>query len=112
MPIHRRLPKRGFKNLFSKDYNEVNLGRIQSAIDAGRLDGKDKIDVAALVAAGVVRRARDGVRILGKGEIKAKLVLEVAGASKGAVAAIEKAGGSVTVLVAPKSSDDETRADA
>jgi large subunit ribosomal protein L15 len=112
MPIHRRLPKRGFKNLFSKDYNEVNLGRIQSAIDAGRLDGKDKIDVAALVAAGVVRRARDGVRILGKGEIKAKLVLEVAGASKGAIAAIEKAGGSVTVLVAPQSTDDETKADA
>jgi large subunit ribosomal protein L15 len=112
MPIHRRLPKRGFKNLFSKDYNEVNLGRIQSAIDAGRLDGKDKVDVAALVAAGVVRRARDGVRILGKGEIKAKLVLEVAGASKGAIAAIEKAGGSVTVLVAPKTTDDETKADA
>jgi len=112
MPLHRRLPKRGFKNLFASDFNEVNLGRIQTAIDAGKLDGKSKIDVAALVAAGVVRRAKDGVRILGKGEIKAKVTLEVAGASKSAIAAIEKAGGSVTVLVAAKSADDETKADA
>jgi large subunit ribosomal protein L15 len=112
MPLHRRLPKRGFNNIFSTDYNEVNLGRIQTAIDAGKLDGKSKIDVAALVAAGVVRRAKDGVRVLGKGELKAKVTLEVAGASKSAIAAVEKAGGSVTVLVAPKSTGDETKADA
>jgi large subunit ribosomal protein L15 len=99
MPLHRRLPKRGFKNvMFARKLNEVNLGRIQDAIDAGKLDAGQKIDAAALVAAGVLRRAKDGVRLLGNGEIKAKVALAVFGASKSAVAAVEKAGGSVEIL--------------
>jgi large subunit ribosomal protein L15 len=99
MPLHRRLPKRGFKNtMFARKLNEVNLGRIQEAIDAGRLDAAGKIDVAALVKAGVLRRAKDGVRLLGDGELKAKIALSVFGASKSAVAAVEKAGGSVEIL--------------
>jgi large subunit ribosomal protein L15 len=98
MPLHRRLPKRGFTNIFRKEYNEVNLGRVQQAIDAGKLDPAAAIDVDALVKAGVLRRARAGVRLLGSGEIKAKVALTVAGASKSAIAAVEKAGGSVTVV--------------
>jgi len=99
MPLHRRLPKRGFKNvMFARKLNEVNLGRIQDAIDAGNLDAGQKIDAAALVSAGVLRRAKDGVRLLGNGEIKAKVALAVFGASKSAVAAVEKAGGSVEIL--------------
>jgi large subunit ribosomal protein L15 len=101
MPLHRRLPKRGFKNPFARRLNEVNLGRIQQAIDAGKLDPAATVDAEALVKAGVLRRARDGVRLLGDGELKAKVALAVAGASKSAIAAVEKAGGSVTVL-APK----------
>jgi large subunit ribosomal protein L15 len=100
MPVYRRLPKRGFWNPFRRDLNEVNVGRIQAAIDAGKLDAKTPITVDALVAAGVCARARDGVKILGQGELKAKVALEVAGASKTAVAAIEKAGGSVKLLQA------------
>jgi large subunit ribosomal protein L15 len=98
MPLHRRLPKRGFNNIFRKAFNEVNLGRVQQAIDAGKLDPAATVDVEALVKAGVLRRARNGVRLLGSGEIKAKVVFTVAGASKSAVAAVEKAGGSVTLL--------------
>ena len=98
MPLHRRLPKRGFNNIFRKEYNEVNLGRVQQAIDAGKLDASATIDVEALIKAGVLRRARAGVRLLGSGEIKAKVAFTVAGASKSAVAAVEKAGGSVTVV--------------
>jgi large subunit ribosomal protein L15 len=102
MPLHRRLPKRGFKNTsFARKLNEVKLGRLQQAIDAGRLDAAVKIDAAALVKAGVLRRAKDGVRLLGGGEIKAKVTLSVFGASKSAIAAVEKAGGSVEIL-APK----------
>tara|TARA_R110002110_G_scaffold67960_4_gene184457 strand:+ start:942 stop:1424 length:483 start_codon:yes stop_codon:yes gene_type:complete len=101
MPIHMRLPKRGFKNPFRLDYNAVNLGRVQVAIDAGKLDKGAKVDAAALVAAGVIRRPKDGVRLLAKGELKAKLAFEVAGVSAGAREAVEKAGGSVSV-VAPK----------
>ena len=83
MPLHRRLPKRGFKNTpFAKKLNEVNLDRLQAAIDAGVLDAATKIDVAALVKAGVLRRAKDGVRLLGGGEIKAKVAVSVYGASK------------------------------
>ena len=100
MPLHRRLPKRGFTNIFKTDYNEVNLGRVQAAIDAGKLDAKQPITVEALVAAGVCAKPRDGVKLLGQGELKAKASFEVARASKSAVAAIEKAGGSVKVLVA------------
>jgi large subunit ribosomal protein L15 len=99
MPLHRRLPKRGFKNaMFARKLNQVSLGRIQEAIDAGKLDAGQKIDAAALVSAGVLRRAKDGVRLLGGGEIKAKIALSVFGASKSAQAAVEKAGGSVEIL--------------
>ena len=102
MPIHRRLPKRGFTNIFRKNYVEVNLGRIQSAVDAGKLDSKKPVDAAMLVEAGVISKARDGVRILGKGELKAKVELHAAGASKSAVEGVEKAGGKI-VLQAPSS---------
>jgi large subunit ribosomal protein L15 len=101
MPLHRRLPKRGFTPPSPRDLNEVNLGRIQAAIDAGKLDATRPIDVAALIEAGVVGRPRDGVKILGNGELKAKVYFEVYGASKSAVEAIEKAGGSVKTLAAP-----------
>ncbi|MDB5569924.1 MAG: rplO [Hyphomicrobiales bacterium] len=98
MPLHRRLPKRGFNAPFSTDYNEVNLGRLQQAVDAGKLDAGKPVTLEALIAAGVCAKARDGVKILGRGELTAKLVLEVAAASKSAVAAIEKVGGSVKLL--------------
>ncbi len=97
MPLHRRLPKRGFKNIFAKQYVAVNLGRLQEAIDAGRLDAKGPIDAVALVAAGIFKKTHDGVRLLAKGELKTKVNVTVAGASKAAVEAVEKAGGSVTV---------------
>jgi len=100
MPIYRRLPKRGFSNIFAKDFNIVSLGRIQAAIDAGKLDAKKTVDAAALAEAGVIRRVKDGVRVLADGELKAKVTFEVAGASKSAVDKVEKAGGSVTVLAA------------
>ena len=100
MPLHMRIPKRGFNNPFGKDFAEVNLGMIQKFIDAGKLDAKKVIDHAALKAAGLARGGKDGVRLLGKGEIKAKAKFQVAGASKGAVAAVEKAGGSVEVAAA------------
>jgi large subunit ribosomal protein L15 len=108
MPLHRRLPKRGFNNIFALKLNEVNLGRVQAAIDAGKLDGKATVDAASLVKAGVLRRAKDGVRLLGGGEIKAKLAFEVYGASKSAVAAVEKAGGSVKILApGPEASEQK-----
>ena len=100
MPIYRRLPKRGFNNIFAADYVVVSLARIQAAVDAGKLDAKNTVDAAALKAAGVIRRVKDGVRVLSDGELKAKLALEVAGASKSAVEKIEKAGGSVKLLAA------------
>lgn len=96
MPLYRRLPKRGFHNPFRKDYQEINLGTLQQAIDAGVLDAGKTIDNAAFRAAGLMKKRRDGVRLLGKGELKAKVTLEVAGASKGAISAVEAAGGSVT----------------
>jgi large subunit ribosomal protein L15 len=98
MPLHMRLPKRGFNNPFAKDYAEVNLGALQKAIDAGKLDSKGTLDHDALKAAGLARGGRDGVRLLGKGELKAKLALKVAGASKGAREAVEKAGGSIEIV--------------
>ncbi|MEX3008872.1 50S ribosomal protein L15 [Hoeflea sp. TYP-13] len=100
MPIYRRLPKRGFTNIFAKDFNVVSLGRLQAAVDAKKLDAKKTVDATALKAAGVIRREKDGVRVLSDGELKAKLKLEVAGASKTAIEKIEKAGGSVKVLAA------------
>jgi large subunit ribosomal protein L15 len=110
MPLHRRLPKRGFRNTkFALRLNEVNLGRIQQAIDAKALDAAATIDAAALIKAGILRRAKDGVRLLGGGEIKAKVALAVFGASKSAVAAVEKAGGTVEIL-APKPEASEQAA--
>ncbi len=102
MPLHMRMPKRGFRNIFAKDFAEVNLGRIQKAIDDKKLDGSAKIDFDVLRKAGLVSKNRDGVRLLAKGDLKAKLTFEVAGASKSAVEAVEKAGGSVTVTFKKK----------
>lgn len=100
MPIHRRLPKRGFNNIFRKQYVVINVGALQAAVDAKKIDAKKTVDTAALKAAGLVTKAKDGIRLLGNGEISAKLNIEVAGASAGAIAAVEKAGGSVTVAAA------------
>ena len=97
MPLHRRLPKRGFNNIFAKKFNELNLGRIQAAVDSGQLDGKKPITIEALQAAGLIRRAKDGVRLLGNGEITGKLAFEVTGASSGAIKAVEAKGGTVTL---------------
>ena len=110
MPLHRRLPKRGFKNAsFARKLNEVNLDKIQAAVDAGKLDAGATVDAEALVKAGVLRRAKSGVRLLGSGEIKTKLAFSVWGASKSAVAAVEKLGGSITIL-APKQETGEQAA--
>ncbi|QXX74063.1 50S ribosomal protein L15 [Methylovirgula sp. HY1] len=104
MPLHRRLPKRGFTPPSSIDYNEVNLGRIQGAIDAGKLARDVPVTIEALVAAGVCAKPRDGVKILGMGEMSVSLTFEVAAASKSAVAAIEKLGGTVKLLNAAEAS--------
>jgi large subunit ribosomal protein L15 len=95
MPLYRRLPKRGFKNIFAKKYNVVSLARVQQAVDAEKLDANATVDAEALVKAGVIRRAKDGVRLLSDGELKAKLSFDIAGASKSAIEKVEKAGGSV-----------------
>ena len=105
MPLHRRLPKRGFNNVFRVEYAEINLDRLQEAIDSKLVDVKDTVNAESLVKSGVVRRAKGGIRLLGRGEIKAKVNLEVHGASKSAVAAVEKAGGTVKIL-APVEADD------
>jgi large subunit ribosomal protein L15 len=103
MPLHRRLPKRGFSNApFAPKLNEINIGRLQKAIDAGKLNAKDTITAESLVKAGVLRRTRGGVRLLGTGELKAKINIEVYGASQSAKAAVEKVGGSVKVLAPAK----------
>ena len=98
MPLHRRLPKRGFNNPGARDLNEINLGRVQAAVEAGKLDAGAPITAASLVAAGLLSRVRDGVKVLGQGDFSTKLTFEVTGASKSAVEAIERAGGSVTIL--------------
>jgi len=98
MPLHMRLPKRGFNNIFAKDYAEVNLGAIQKLIDAKKLDAKGTLDHDALKAAGLARGGKDGVRLLGKGDLTSKVSFKVAGASKGAIQAVEKAGGSVEIV--------------
>lgn len=100
MPIYRRLPKRGFTNLFAKSFNVVSLGRVQEAIDAGKLNPANPVDVASLKEAGIVRREKDGVRLLSDGELKAKVSFVLAGASKKAIEKVEKAGGSIKLLVA------------
>jgi large subunit ribosomal protein L15 len=110
MPLHRRLPKRGFNKPFGLKFNEVNLDRVQQAIDAKKLDVSAVVDAEALIKAGVLRRAKDGVRLLGMGELKAKVKFSVWGASKSAVAAVEKAGGSVTILAPKKDEAGESAA--
>ncbi len=108
MPIYRRLPKRGFSNPSRKRYAVVNLGRLQAAIEAGKLDSKKPVTALMLLEAGLVRRLGDGVRLLAKGELKSALEIEVTGASKAAIAAVEKAGGKVVVAAA--AADDENGA--
>ncbi|QOZ26569.1 50S ribosomal protein L15 [Bradyrhizobium sp. CCBAU 51753] len=107
MPMHRRLPKRGFNNIFRLEFAEINLDRLQDAIDNKLVDVSETVNAESLVKAGVLRRAKDGVRLLGRGEIKAKLTIEVHGASKSAIAAVEKAGGSVKILAPAKTEEGE-----
>jgi len=102
MPIHRRLPKRGFTNIFRREYVEVNLQRLQAAIEAGRLDAGKAVDAEAMRVAGLFKNARDGVRLLAKGELTSKIDITVTGASKAAIEAVEKAGGSVTITAPSK----------
>ncbi|MBN8981640.1 MAG: 50S ribosomal protein L15 [Rhizobiales bacterium] len=102
MPLHRRLPKRGFNNIFRIELTEVNLDRLQEAIDAKRLDGNATINAESLVKSGLLRRAKGGVRLLGRGELKSKINVEVYGATKSAVEAVQKAGGSVKILAPAK----------
>ncbi|MGF1604983.1 MAG: 50S ribosomal protein L15 [Rhodothalassiaceae bacterium] len=111
MPIHMRLPKRGFNKHNRADYAWLNLGRLQAAIDAGKIAKGADLDAAALIAAGLIRRERDGVRLLAKGELKDAVSLTVAGASKAAVAAVEKAGGSVTLTGAAKPTAEAAASD-
>ena len=106
MPLHRRLPKRGFNQPFRREFVEISLGRLQRAIDEGRIAAGGTVTAESLVEAGVIRRARDGVRILGGGELNAALNLQVAGASKSAAEAVERAGGSITVLAAPRPAEE------
>jgi large subunit ribosomal protein L15 len=109
-PLHRRLPKRGFNNkIFRKDFKVVNLGRLQAALDSGRLKADDTLDGAALVSSGLLRRLGDGVRLLAKGELRAAITIEVAGASEAAIAAVEKAGGKV-ILPAGRSKEQKPEA--
>lgn len=102
MPIYRRLPKRGFKNPSRKEFVIVNIGQIQAAVDDGRINAGETVGAAALKGAGLVSNPRDGIRLLAKGELKAKVTVEVAGASKAAVAAVEQAGGAVIVTAEAK----------
>ena len=100
MPLYRRMPKSGFVNIFAKTYVEITTGRLQAALDGKQIDGKSALDAASLVAAKIIRRKRDGIRLINKGEITGKIELTVSGASKGAIEAIEKAGGKVTIIPA------------
>jgi len=106
MPLHRRLPKRGFNNVFRLEFVEINLDRLQQAIDAKQIDAKETVNAESLVKSRVLRRA-NGVRLLGRGELKAKLTIEVHGASKSAIAAVEKAGGTVKILTPVKKEEGE-----
>src|SRR5947207_6378185 len=109
MPMHRRLPKRGFNNIFRVEFAEINLDRIQQAVDSKLIDVKETVNAESLVKSGVVRRAKGGIRLLGRGELKAKLNIEVHGASKSAIAAVEKAGGTVKILAPAKKDEGEAR---
>jgi large subunit ribosomal protein L15 len=105
MPLYRRLPKRGFKNPNAKEFNTVSLGRVQAAIDAKKLDAKETVNAEALIKAGVVRRVKDGIRLLADGELTAKVSFDLAGASKAAVEKVEKAGGSVKLPAVAEASE-------
>jgi large subunit ribosomal protein L15 len=107
MPLHRRLPKRGFNNVFRLDFAEINLDRLQEAIDAKLVDVGSVVTAESLVKTGVLRRAKDGMRLLGRGELKSKIDIEVHGASKSAIAAVEKAGGTVKILAPAKKDEGE-----
>jgi large subunit ribosomal protein L15 len=110
MPLHRRLPKRGFRNTsFAVRLNEINLGKVQAAIDAGLIDAKAPVDAAVMVKAGLMRREKCGVKLLGEGELKSKVEFSVWRASKSAVAAVEKAGGTVKILAPAKEEDAEPK---
>jgi large subunit ribosomal protein L15 len=110
MPLHRRLPKRGFRNTsFAVKLNETNLGKVQAAIDAGLIDIKAPVDVAAMIKGGLMRRAKGGVKLLGGGELKSKVDFAVFGATKSAIAAVEKAGGSIKILKPVVEADEEPR---
>lgn len=109
MPLYRRVPKRGFTNIFRKKFVELNVGRLQAAIDAGKVDAKKTVTAASLVEAGVFRRAHDGVRLLAKGEISANVTIEAAGASKAAIIAVEKAGGKVVLPAKDDSSGGKSQ---
>jgi len=110
MPLHRRLPKRGFRNTsFATKLNQINLGKVQAAIDAGRIDAKAPVAAAAMVKAGLMRREKGGVKLLGEGELKSKIEFSVWRASKSAVAAVEKAGGTVKILAPAKEEDAEPK---
>lgn len=98
MPLYQRMPKRGFTNKFAKSYTELTLGRLQAALDKKLIDAKDTLDEDALVKAKVIRRKKDGVRLLAKGELKSKVTLKLSGATKGAIEAVEKAGGKVEII--------------
>ena len=108
MPLYRRLPKRGFTNIFRKHFRKINLGNLQSAIDAKKIDASKTVDTAALQSAGLIKTPKDGVRLLAMGELNTKITIEVAGASKAAIAAVEKAGGSVVVVAPVKVPSKET----
>ena len=109
MPLHRRLPKRGFNKWRAKDFNEINVGALQKAVDEGKLKAGQSVDVAALVDAGILRRAKDGLRVLGTGELKTKLAVTANGASASAKAAIEKAGGSLSIIEVKVLEADEAK---
>jgi large subunit ribosomal protein L15 len=110
MPLHRRLPKRGFRNSpFAEKLNETNLGKVQAAIDAGLIDAGQPITIEAMVKGGLMRRAKDGAKLLADGEFKAKAEFQVWRASKSAVAAVEKAGGSVKILAPAKDESAEPK---
>jgi large subunit ribosomal protein L15 len=110
MPLHRRLPKRGFRNTsFAVRLNEINLGKVQAAIDAGLIDAKAPVDAAVMVKAGLMRREKGGVKLLGEGELKSKVEFSVWRASKSAVAAVEKVGGTVKILAPAKEEDAEPK---
>lgn len=106
MPLFRRMPKRGFTNIFRKEFQVINLGGLQKAVDEGKLDAKKPINAEVLKAAGLIKKLKDGIRLLAKGELKAKLTIEVSGASKAAVEGVEKAGGTL-VVIAPKAVESQ-----